>query len=107
MLARQALRAGMHEHRRLGQVARPLRRHQHHGGGAVALEAVVEQAERLGDPPGVEVGVEGERSPVHRGAGVALGVGAEGEGHLGELRSCRAVLVHVPAHEHRDLVGWA
>ena len=51
---------------RLRQVARPLGRRDHDRERAVGLEAVVEQAERLGDPARVHVVVARQRLVAHR-----------------------------------------
>ena len=53
---------------------RPLGRRDHHRERAVGLEAVVEQAERLGDPPGVHVLLARQRLLAHRRDRVAVRV---------------------------------
>jgi hypothetical protein len=107
VLRRDALRERVHECRRVGEVARPLGRRDHDRERTVGLQAVVEQAEGLRDPPGVEVLLVRQRLLVHRGCGVAVGVLAERHRDVGEVVARRSELVHVPAREQRDLVDRA
>ena len=65
---------------------------------------VVEQAQRLGDHPGVEVVVERERLLLQRG-GPLDRVLALRDRDLGEVLPLRAVEVHVALGEHREAVA--
>ena len=89
------------------QVARPFRGHDDDCERAVGLEAVVEQAQRLGDPACVHVVVARHGLVAHRRVGVAGRVLAECQGDVREVIARAAVLVHVPAGEERDLVDGA
>ena len=104
VLGVEALPVGVDQRRRLAQVGGTLGRGDHAGHGAVGLEAVVEQAQGLGDPAGGHVVVARHRLGVHLGRRVAVGVLAEGDGDVGQVVAGGAVLVHVPAGQHGDLI---
>src|SRR5690606_26245688 len=67
--------------------------------------AAVEQVQRLGDPAGILVVVEGDRLAVEEGVGVDGGVLAVGDGDAAEVRAGGAVDVHVAAGDHGHLGG--
>ena len=104
VLLRDALRERVDVHRRLAQVARPLRAGDHDRERAVGLEAVVEEAQRLGDPARVHVLLAGQRLVAHGRVRVAVRVLAERERDVREVVAGVAVLVHRPAGQDRDLV---
>ena len=104
VLLRYRLRVPVYEHRLGAGVPRALGAHDHDGAGAVGLETVVEQAERLRDPAGVHVRLARERLVVHHRTGVAIRVLARGQRHVGQMISRRTELVHVAPGEHGDLV---
>ena len=107
MLLGDALRERMDVCGRLRKVLRPVGRDDDHRERAVRFQAVVEQAQRLGDPAGVHVLLARERLVEHRRRRVAVGVLAERDCDVGEMLAAGAELVHVAAREHRDLVHGA
>ena len=102
-----ALPEGVNEGRGLAQVLRSLGRRDDARHRAVGLQAVVEQTEGLGDPASRHVVVACHRLGVHLRRRVAVGVLAEGDGHVRQVLARGAVGVHVPASEHGDLVDGA
>ena len=98
-----AHRRPLYHRRGMAQVAGPLDRRRDHCHGSVGLHGVVEEAQRIGDHPRVEVVLEGQRRfekcfrPVQR-------VVALGDADLGEVLTLGPVLVHVPLGEHREVV---
>src|SRR5262249_48005271 len=74
------------------------------GQRAVRLEAIVEQTQRLGDPARRHVLLARQLALAHGRIGIAVGVLAEGDRDVREVIARGAVLVHVAAREHADLV---
>jgi hypothetical protein len=74
----------------------------HHGAGAVGLEAVVEQAQRRADHPRGEIVVHRQRPVVHLGIRVGVGPFPAGQGDGAELSLVGAELDHVPAGQHGE-----
>lgn len=107
VLGGQALGGGVHVHRFLAAVARPLGGDDDAGQRPVGLQAVVEEAEGFADPAGGHVHLAGHRALVHDRGGVLVGAVAAGERDVEEVVAGGAVLVHVAAGEHADLVGGA
>jgi hypothetical protein len=70
----------------------------------VAFEAIVEQAQRLGDPTGVHVVVERHRAIIHRRTRIHVSVFTLGQRDIRELSTGGAIFVHVALPEHRDFV---
>ena len=89
----------------LAQVAGPLGRGHHDGGGAVVLRAAVVEVERLGDPARGVVLLARQRRAVADRPRVALGVGVARQGDLGQRVLGDAVLVHEPHRLHRRRLG--
>jgi hypothetical protein len=70
------------------------------GGAAVALQAAVEEAQRIGNHARILVILDADRRR-HGGVTVERGVGARGHRDLGELAARRAVALHVAARHGR------
>ncbi len=103
-LAGQSLTEGVQNGRRLGAVPGALGGDQHAGQRAVGLQAVVEEAERLRDPARSHVVLAGERAIEHDGPRIRVRHLAHRDGHVGEMVTGGAELVHVAPGEHGDLV---
>ena len=61
-------------HRVMFEVARPFRRGHDHGCGSVGFQTTVEQPEGFGDPAGVQIVLHAERTTLHIGFIVQLGM---------------------------------
>src|SRR5581483_5162907 len=92
--------------RRASAVACPLDSRDDDRAGAVGLQAVVEQAQRLAYPTGFEVLVERQGLLVHHRARVAVCVVAYRDGDRRELLARASELVEVAARQQCDLVDW-
>ena len=81
------------------QVERPLRRGHHHRTGAVRFQTAIKDAEGRRHHGGLEVLLHGQRTAVHVGARVVLGVKTAGESYLTHLFVRRAVQFPVPRRQ--------
>ncbi len=104
VLGRQPLGGGVHVHRGVSTVPGAGGGDDDAGQGPVRLEAVVEEAEWFADPAGGHVHLARERALVHDRGRVLVGAVAAGQGDVEEVIAGGAVLVEIPAGEHRDLV---
>jgi len=84
----------------LAQAARPLEARHHHRHRAVALLAAVQQAQRLLDPAGILVLLQGDGLPVEPGRGVRGRVPAVRHRDVAEGLAGGAELVEVALGEH-------
>src|SRR5690606_38986130 len=91
----QRAAGGQDAHRGTAQVGRGVGGADHHGGAPVDGDVAVEQAQRVGDHPGGEVVVEGDRLAQHGGL-VAGGVGAIVDRDAGQILPAGAEQFHVP-----------